>query len=530
MTEAEVGNIFGLQRSRDVWHMKILFLTPPQLYRSWPHETGGARHIFTFPPVSSPALAATVPQHDVRFLDAPQAGIGMKEYRVVLDWADTICIGVMGGEAAMNIELNLRVIKRLFPAKHVILGGHHATFFSSQWLDRGADVVVPNEGENVFPNLIRAIETGADLATVRGIVFRRNGETISTEPEPFEKSLDSFPIPRFDIVDGNVYRPYPFLRGPAGSIETSRGCPYRCEFCAVTGMWKNVFRMKSVGRVIAELDVLKGLGVRIVAFLDDSFAVDYRRTMELLDAIIERDYGFVFWSFMRADTAARHPDLLQKAARAGLIEAAVGFESVQADLHGRLNKGYSDGFDFDLYRRATDNLRKNGIFVMGLFVSDYPGDTGALHIRETFGLSDLACFDRFTPTPGAEAVGNMAREGIDMPELFYVDIGIAAWSGPGSRSNPLFTSFRNVFAILRPRLLLKGLIPRTRVRPWGLVILRALVETILSTTPRRIRTTWLLSRERTIKGRWRVLLERELGPGAVEYWARKVGGRRFKAG
>lgn len=507
--------------------MRILLLTPPLLYTSWPHETGGGRHFFCFPPASYPALAATIPEHDVVFVDGPQRSINLKRYREHLEWADVIGISMMGAESAMNVELNLRVIKRLFPGKTIVGGGHHATFFAEEWIERGLDIVVSHEGEAIFPKLIKTLHEGGDLATVPGIVFQKDGRVCRTEPPPFAKKLDDYPMPRFDIIDAAAYQPYPYRRYRVGSIETSRGCPYRCEFCSVPEMWKGSFRMKSIERVIAELDVLHTLGIRFAAFVDDAFAVDYNWTMKLLDAIIEHDYGIYFWSFMRADTAANHPDLLEKAAHAGLVEVAVGLESMNPDLHLRLDKGYPKGYDPAMYRTAYENLRNSGIMTVGLFVSEYPGDTynGAKQ-PSTRDVCDIAAFDRFTPTAGARAVENLRGEGYHVPELFCVDISVPSWTKRGAPRPTLSNSVRNTLSMFRPGLLSKGLYPDHRVRPWGPLVLRATLTGLLQTTsimvPRNMKTQLLLSREKTLEGKWRILRERVLGDEAVEAWTKRI--------
>jgi hypothetical protein len=188
----------------------------------------------------------------------------------------------------------------------VLIGGAHASL-DPQDVRPHADVLVRGEIEGMAATLFADLE--ADRA-------RPDYEC----PRP---DLGTSPVPRWDL--------YPQGAGLVGQVQTSRGCPFDCEFCDVIQYLGRKQRWKEPRQVIAELDLLYGLGYREVFLADDNFTVVRRRATELLEAIAAWNRGkgadrMLFTTQLSIDVT-RTPELLALAAEAGLARCFIGIET-----------------------------------------------------------------------------------------------------------------------------------------------------------------------------------------------------------
>ncbi|UZE93663.1 MAG: B12-binding domain-containing radical SAM protein [Candidatus Pacearchaeota archaeon] len=161
----------------------------------------------------------------------------------------------------------------------VIIGGVHISALPST-LSRDMDVGVIGEGEETIIELFNLFEEkgcfdGDELEKIDGIVFRRNGELIITKKRKPIEPLDRIPMPARDL----------FTIKKSTSMFTSRGCPYRCTFCASSRFWDNV-RFFSAEYVVNEIKYLiSKYKVKNIAFWDDIFIADKRRLKQILELL-----------------------------------------------------------------------------------------------------------------------------------------------------------------------------------------------------------------------------------------------------
>jgi radical SAM superfamily enzyme YgiQ (UPF0313 family) len=156
---------------------------------------------------------------------------------------------------------------------HTVVGGPHPTIMPEATLaNPHVDFVVRSEGEETLPELIDVLEAGGDPGTVKGIGFRRDGQTVLTELRPFIQDLDRLPI-----ADRGLLDTFPrYLSGRAMNVSGIRGCPYRCTFCQPTlhNLFGKKIRARSPEHMVSELLYLKArYGVRDFFFVDDMFTV-----------------------------------------------------------------------------------------------------------------------------------------------------------------------------------------------------------------------------------------------------------------
>ncbi len=172
----------------------------------------------------------------------------------------------------------------------VVIGGPHASFQPEEALEHG-DYCLVGEAEQSLPMLVEALNGGRTLDEVPGLVWRRDGAIVHNPAVRPIDDLDSLPFPDYSLLDMGHRRMGAFLLG--GSIvpiQTSRGCPYDCSFCSVTGMFGKRYRFRSTANVMAELEHYQA--GQLMFFYDDNFAANSRHTRELLNAMIERNFGF----------------------------------------------------------------------------------------------------------------------------------------------------------------------------------------------------------------------------------------------
>jgi len=182
----------------------------------------------------------------------------------------------------------------------VIIGGIHISNMPGS-LTKDMDVGCMGEGEETFSELLRLyLEFGNflpnNLVKIKGIIYRDNGELITTPVRPLFDSLDQLPHPKRSFLG---YR-------TTDTMLTARGCPYRCVFCSVSRYWKKV-RFTSPEYVVAEIKELMERGVKIIKIYDDLFTFNKSRLEKVADKIatdaLNKRVKFTCWC--RASTVTQ---------------------------------------------------------------------------------------------------------------------------------------------------------------------------------------------------------------------------------
>jgi radical SAM superfamily enzyme YgiQ (UPF0313 family) len=273
-----------------------------------------------------------------------------------------------------------------------VLGGLHATALPEE-AERHVDAVVVGEGELSWPAVLRDAEAGR--------LARRYA------PDGRDFDLRESPMPRFELLDPERYNRIP--------IQTQRGCPWRCEFCASSIMLVRGYRVKPVERVLAELRAVKAIWRRpFIEFADDNTFVRKRHAKELMRALAEE--GDVRW-FTETDIAVADDDELLALMRgAGCAQVLIGLESPTArPLDGLERRRDWKRRRFDSYREAISRVQSHGIAVNGCFVLGLDQATTADFeavrdfVRES-GLHEVQITVQ-TAFPGTPLYERLARDG-----------------------------------------------------------------------------------------------------------------------
>ena len=326
----------------------------------------------------------------------------------VADCLDADLVGISGTTATQPVAYRLA---DEFEAAGVpvVLGGSHVSFLPDEALEH-ARYVVRGEGQRTIVELVDALERGAPLTGVAGLSWRDGAGRTSHNPPRrrcTQAEFEALPIPDLSLVDGH-------RRMTVKPAMTQWGCPYDCEFCAVTPMFSRTVRYRRADQVVAEL---AGLHADTVFFHDDLFVVNRDRTRRLLHAMIEQGVTPDWLAQVRAQTVFRpghdrQPDheLLRLMRDAGCWMVMVGFESIDDRSLAQINKKQT----VNDITAAVELFHQHSIAVHGMFVAgidtDPPGQAQrTAAFAERTGIDTIQLMIE-TPLPGTRLYDRVRAE------------------------------------------------------------------------------------------------------------------------
>lgn len=352
--------------------MKILFLSP-----GWPKGRLWGELGFKFPTLSLAALAAvTPPEWQVAFHDD-----AIRPTPFDSD-ADLIALTAMTAQANRAYELADAFRAR---GKTVVMGGFHASNLPDEALLH-VDSVVVGEGELAWPQLLADFQNGRLQP-----VYRADGLI----------DVNLIPAARRELFKGSGH----FF---TNTIQTTRGCPFDCEFCSVTAFYGRKYRKRPVEQVLAELEQLRKVSP-FVFFVDDNIVADRRYSLPLFEGM--KGMGLKWLSHAPIDFAEDR-ELLAAAGASGCVGMFVGFESLNQDSLAAMGKVTNKA---ESYKEYAQQFRDHGIGILGSFVMGCDGDTPAVFEQTLRFCEDArleaAIFPILTPYPGTNVRKRLEAEG-----------------------------------------------------------------------------------------------------------------------
>jgi anaerobic magnesium-protoporphyrin IX monomethyl ester cyclase len=256
----------------------------------------------------------------------------------------------------------------------VVVAGSDATDHAEAYLGAGADYVLIGEGEETLGELMDVVlrDKAAELESIQGLAFQRDGKTITTQRRPDLKELDILPFPAWDLVDIERYRSIWLEHHGYYSmnVATSRGCPYHCNWCAKP-IWGQRYHVRSADNVAAELAWLKRTFTPDhIWFVDDIFGLVPGWVERFADLVDEHDARLPFKSLQRVDLILKG-DTIDALRRAGAQRIWVGAESGSQKILDAMEKGTQVEHIYTAARR----LHEAGIQVSFFLQFGYPGET-----------------------------------------------------------------------------------------------------------------------------------------------------------
>ncbi len=322
-----------------------------------------------------------------------------------IDWddvatADIVGISTITPTAPRGYAIADRIGEMGIP---VVFGGPHVTFLPEEALEHG-DYVIRGEAENILPHFLQSVQHG-DVSGVQNLVYKRDNEVIYNEKCTIPVDLDTLPFPEFGLVKGEA-------KTVAGKkiipMQTSRGCPFDCSFCSVTGMFGRKYRFRSSQNIIEELKRYNSKD-NAIFFYDDNFAANPKHTVELLETMIAEKIKCKWSTQVRADIA-RDEQMIQLMKRAGCETVYIGFESVDSESLRSVKKQQT----IEEMVRAAKVFEKYKIHIHGMFILGIDDET-MLSVKESVKFAkrhrlNSAQFLILTPLPGTRYYDMLLRE------------------------------------------------------------------------------------------------------------------------
>ena len=298
--------------------MKILLIQPPKSPR-----TIGGEDVFIYEPLALEYLASAVTQdHDVKILDLRLEN----SFESTLTAFAPDIVGITAYTVHVNVVKTLfEKVKAWNPETLTVVGGHHATVSPEDFNSPFIDVTVTGEGVSVFKEIVRRFEKRESLGDIPGTIVARGGSMCRTD-RSLDIDLDSFPFPYRSLTANYRAQYYSEWMKPLASIRTSKGCPYRCSFCAEWKVAGGRYYKREPQYIVEEL---AEIAEPYVFFADDESLIDAGR-MTLLARLIEQaGIRKRYFLYGRSDTIARHRELLESWRKIGLERVFIGLEFIR---------------------------------------------------------------------------------------------------------------------------------------------------------------------------------------------------------
>jgi len=332
---------------------------------------------FPFPFLGLTQVAAAFPEHyTVRIIDERIRRVRGTEP------ADIVFISALTSSALRAYALADMFRKRGIP---VVLGGVHATVLPDE-AARHATTVVIGEAEDILGGLLADFDSGALAKRYQS---------------PAPPDLDTIPAPRLRLLSWR-HRLY------LAAIQTSRGCPHRCDFCSVPVISGSRLRQKSLATVERELQELSRLRTRNLFVVDDNFTATKERTLAIVELF--RYYGYR-WTGFSTLPASEDEDFLRALHDGGCTSLFVGFESLYGQAGVSKNRRYETP---DQIRAAVNRIHRHGIGIQGSFIFGFDGHTEEIFQETAAFIQEagiyLPTISLLTPLPGTAFFDVFDRE------------------------------------------------------------------------------------------------------------------------
>lgn len=340
----------------------------------------------TYIPLGLITVASLLPRHwTLKLVDLNAERLSDE----TINWADLVLVSAMIVQKASVREIVDRVHGF---GKKVVLGGpilNHGV--DKNFMD--VDFQVLDEAELALPRLIKDLESGTPQAIY-----------CSNEKCDIRKS----PVPRWDLLNMKLYA--------SMSVQSSRGCPFNCEFCDIPFLQGNKYRIKTRDQMINELSGLYDNGWRGRVFIaDDNFIGNRTRARELLKSLADwqkaRGYPFVINTETSIDLA-RDEDLMGMMVEAGFKAVFVGLETPDESTLEKCGKYQNTCVNL---LEAVRSIQRSGLEVTGGFIVGFDSDTQDIFERQIKFIQDsgivTAMISILYALPGTRLYSRLKKEG-----------------------------------------------------------------------------------------------------------------------
>ncbi|MBI5395213.1 MAG: B12-binding domain-containing radical SAM protein [Verrucomicrobia bacterium] len=328
--------------------MRALLISPRNENSFWtfPEQCLFAGRKTVCPPMGLITVAALLPPDwELRVADLHARSLTEGDW----EWAEIVMITGMMVHRSSFKETVAEAKRR---GKIVVAGGPYPTSMSEDALAAGCDFLVRGEAENTLPALLEALKEGK----TRGVFEHPEKPDVSTSP-----------IPRFDLLRFDDYM--------VMAVQTSRGCPFDCEFCDVVNLYGRKPRLKTPEQVIAELETLVRLGFKgDIIVSDDNFIGHKAHARALLARLTpwNKAHGEPFGYWTQASVnLGQDLEMIDLMTAANFSHVLVGIESPDVDVLAGARKFHNIK---NPLVESVNNITRNGLSVLGSFILGLDGE------------------------------------------------------------------------------------------------------------------------------------------------------------
>jgi radical SAM superfamily enzyme YgiQ (UPF0313 family) len=370
----------------------------------------------TKPPYTLALLAALLRAGgmEVRLVDQTAERLEVPELIARLDrerFAPTLIV-FASTTPTLDADLaQMALLKRRFGAP-LFCFGPHASAAPLEAMARAPEVDGMLVGEPEEGALALAGLPSTDrLSDIPSLTYRRNGEIVPHRARGTYGDFPSMPYPAWDLLDLSSYS-LPLVNRPYVLVETSRGCPYSCDFCVAPVHQGHKFRERDARTLVDEMERShRTLGIEYFYLWGDTVTLNVKSFTAFCDELIRRQLPVRWFGNARADNLT-DPAFVHRLKQAGCWMLSLGIESesdeVRQDMMKRLER--------QKIQLAFRNMREAGIRSFAFFIFGYPGETPRSLDQTTRYAMDLdpdfANFYPAVPYPGTELYEKCRREGL----------------------------------------------------------------------------------------------------------------------
>lgn len=357
------------------------------------------------PPLGIATIAAYLEENNykVKIIDAFALDLNFDQIKqeIIKNKPGIVFTGSVSATHTSALKI-LEMAKEIDSSIKTVIGGPHPSNAPESCFPQ-ADCVAIHESEETARELCNHFIGGKNkIKNIKGIAYKENRNIIRTEKRPFIKDLDTLPMPAYHLLPMDAYKSYGWLDTGRrfSSMVTSRGCPFRCSFCASSKNFEHWWRARSAEKVFGEIQLLYDkYDIKHIYFQDDEFCVNPFRVKEICKLIKESNMDLYWECLTRVVTVT--DDMLKEMASAGCKSVLYGIEVGYEEGWKKIGKQITK----ELCIKAVRSAQKNGIIVKCTFILGFPWENKD-EIKQTINFAkklnpDIAFFPLLVPYVGS---------------------------------------------------------------------------------------------------------------------------------